>query len=466
MLYDHALHSICIFTMFHAFGCVLGCWKLCAVRFGLGWTNDVISFNTSHVHAFFMHRYPLFSCWYFVVIVFFYFSLFLSLSRIDYTWYPSANPLCLGTLFVLGHLLLILPPLMFGSMMRKPIRTFQRTSLNVVFIRSATWFYQTFLILFYPLSFTIGDENLSDTRELSHRDHVGVLLQYAQFRYLYTSVCYAYWRYTFCSHSGACFRDTTCSAGIASWLPPLSTFEDELLSLFCETPSSWGERQNTSCSGFVKGPRFLSIVMTFVLYPLCHYNSITELHARFLLSLLKDLSIDCPSHFILSLIDVYRDTTTHDKLIFPSTITQIICHLSIPYPESLHFTIIGAISAVSVQWMRPSFDWSGHRLRQRLLQPLSFHPPSLLLLQLVVWRLRRSWHSFSAWMLALTLLVMSCVRWTPVSVVLHDDKLTLVASSYLPLLLQRRLRTRMLIIAPVMMMMMRIRMLTLPVMKR
>ena len=28
--------------------------------------------------------------------------------------------------------------------------------------------------------------------------------------------------------------------------------KDELLSLFCETPFSWGERQNTSCSGFAK----------------------------------------------------------------------------------------------------------------------------------------------------------------------------------------------------------------------
>ena len=69
--------------------------------------------------------------------------------------------------------------------------------------------------------------------------------------------------------------------------------------------------------------------MTFVLHPLSHYNSITEPHARFLLSLLEHLTIDFPSHFILSLIDVYRDTATHDKLItathdkliFPSAIT-------------------------------------------------------------------------------------------------------------------------------------------------
>ena len=61
--------------------------------------------------------------------------------------------------------------------------------------------------------------------------------------------------------------------------------------------------------------------MTFILHPLSHYNSITKPRVQFLLSLLEDISIDFPSHFILSLIDVYKDTTIHDKLIFPSAIS-------------------------------------------------------------------------------------------------------------------------------------------------
>ena len=61
--------------------------------------------------------------------------------------------------------------------------------------------------------------------------------------------------------------------------------KDELSSCFCETASSWGDRQNTPYSGFAKGLRFLNMVMTFVLHPLSHYNSITEPHARFWLSL-------------------------------------------------------------------------------------------------------------------------------------------------------------------------------------
>ena len=125
--------------------------------------------------------------------------------------------------------------------------------------------------------------------------------------------------------------------------------KDELSSLFCETPSSWGDYQNTSYSGFAKGPRFLNMVMTFVLHPLSHYNSITEPCARFLLSLLEGITIDFPSHFILSLIDVYRDTTTRDKLIFSSAITRIFHHFFISYPESPHFLVMYAIDAATIR---------------------------------------------------------------------------------------------------------------------
>ena len=156
-------------------------------------------------------------------------------------------------------------------------------------------------------------------------------------------------------------------------------FKDELISLFCETPSSQGDRQNTHCLTFAKGPRFLNMVMTFVHHPLSHYNSITEPRARFLLSLLEDLSIDFFSHFIQSLIDVQRDTTTRDKLIFPSAITQIIRHFSITYPESDHFFVMCTVDAATVRQSEAQLQ-----PRQRLLQPLQPHPHPLLLLLLVV----------------------------------------------------------------------------------
>ena len=52
--------------------------------------------------------------------------------------------------------------------------------------------------------------------------------------------------------------------------------KDKLKSAFCEQPSKWGERQFTYYSGFAKGPQFFNMVMTFVLHPLSHYNSITK----------------------------------------------------------------------------------------------------------------------------------------------------------------------------------------------
>ena len=125
--------------------------------------------------------------------------------------------------------------------------------------------------------------------------------------------------------------------------------KDELSSLLYERPSSWSDRQNTLCLAFVKGPRILNMVMTFVLHPLSHYNTITKPRARFLLSLIKDLSIDFPSHFILSFIDVYKDTATHDKLIFSLAITQLLRYFSISYLESPHFTFMCAIDATLVK---------------------------------------------------------------------------------------------------------------------
>ena len=123
--------------------------------------------------------------------------------------------------------------------------------------------------------------------------------------------------------------------------------KDELMSLFCETPSSKGDRQNTRCLTFAKGPRFLNMVMIFILHPLSHYNTIIKPRARFLLSFIEDLSIDFPSHYIFSLIDVFRDT--HDKPIFPLAITRILCHFSISFPPSDYFFIIGAIDVATVK---------------------------------------------------------------------------------------------------------------------
>ena len=65
----------------------------------------------------------------------------------------------------------------------------------------------------------------------------------------------------------------------------------------------WGGTLNFSITEFAKGPRILNMMMTFVLTPRSHYNTIIEPHACFLLSLMEDLFIDFSSHMIVFMID-------------------------------------------------------------------------------------------------------------------------------------------------------------------
>ena len=100
----------------------------------------------------------------------------------------------------------------------------------------------------------------------------------------------------------------------------------------------------------------MNMVMTFVLHPLSHYKSITEPRARFLLSLLKHLTIDFLSHFILSIIDVHLDSASRDKLIFPSAITRILRHFSVPFPSSDHFTAMCVIDYATIKRSEAQFQ--------------------------------------------------------------------------------------------------------------
>ena len=88
--------------------------------------------------------------------------------------------------------------------------------------------------------------------------------------------------------------------------------------------------------------------ITFVLMPWSHHNSIIEPHAHFLFSLLEGLSIDFPSHMIVSILNIYQDTTKRDKLIFPSAITRILTHAHVPIPFSPLYPMMRAISKESL----------------------------------------------------------------------------------------------------------------------
>ena len=77
-------------------------------------------------------------------------SFSLSFLRELALWHLNANPLYLGTFFIPGH------HLTSSSVMIKPVRTFQRTFLDVAFIQNAKSSFQIFSILTFPLSSTIG----------------------------------------------------------------------------------------------------------------------------------------------------------------------------------------------------------------------------------------------------------------------------------------------------------------------
>ena len=79
--------------------------------------------------------------------------------------------------------------------------------------------------------------------------------------------------------------------------------KDKLSSLFYETPSLWGNCQNTSCLAFARGLRFLNMMMTFILHPLSHYNTITEPCARFLFLSLR-VSLLISSHTLYSPLQI------------------------------------------------------------------------------------------------------------------------------------------------------------------
>ena len=169
-LCENELKSSCITSHlpYNTVSCILDVCLLCwndYVLVGLDWAEPMM-FLLLHFacSCIFMHTYLTFSIflyidcdWCFSACLSLSLSLSLSFFRLVALWHLNENLLCPGTLFVSGHpLLLILLPLIFGSVMIKPDRAFQRTFLDEAFIWNAKSFCQTPLTLTYPLSFTVG----------------------------------------------------------------------------------------------------------------------------------------------------------------------------------------------------------------------------------------------------------------------------------------------------------------------
>ena len=130
---------------------------------GLDWAEPMM-FLLLHITCsyIFMHTYLQFFIFWYIDCVgaFLLVSLSLPLSFfwLVASWHLNENPFHPRTLFILGHLLLPLTPLLllFGSVMRKPIKTSRRTFLDEAFIRNTKSFCRTSPKLTYPLSFTVA----------------------------------------------------------------------------------------------------------------------------------------------------------------------------------------------------------------------------------------------------------------------------------------------------------------------
>ena len=191
---------------------------ICCVLLGLDWAESMM-FLYLHVicSCIFMHAYLHFFMFLYIdlFVVFLHVSLSPSLSffLLVASWHLNENPLCPRTLFVLGHPLPLTPLLLlFGSVMIKLERTFQRTSLDEAFIRNAKSFYRISLILTFPLSFTVrvGSHCVASRLRALPWSYM-ILLQHARIWLLYTLVCHLHSGYTHCSYSGSYIRGATRS---------------------------------------------------------------------------------------------------------------------------------------------------------------------------------------------------------------------------------------------------------------
>ena len=141
MIYDHALHSISIITMFHAYRCVLDYWKVCAGRFRLGFNPWCKLFLACHmfIHISCIRTLSFLFFFFFFLdcdcVLFIFLSLSLSLSLSDRLRMapkskstPAQNPF--GSESSSSNT----PLFTFSSVMGRPNRTSLRTFRNMAFI--------------------------------------------------------------------------------------------------------------------------------------------------------------------------------------------------------------------------------------------------------------------------------------------------------------------------------------------
>ena len=155
------------------------------VLIDLDWVKPMMQFFFTY------HMFMHFSCivpFLFYLLVLYYdgaflfvsLSLSLSLSLIVYAWHRSINLLHLGTLFVLGHLPLILLHFTSVSWWEGPSRLLKELLQTWHSFKMSHDSIELFRYYFTHCHSQLGMRiSMWDTCELSHHNHIGVLLQYA-----------------------------------------------------------------------------------------------------------------------------------------------------------------------------------------------------------------------------------------------------------------------------------------------
>jgi len=234
---------------------------LCANKFGLGWAYDAITFARqmlTHFHTYVFYIQYILYIWT-VLELFWLFFLppFLSLVYVSVSWHRNVSLLRPGTLFIPGHLrLLILLLLISGFVMRMPERNSRRTFLDEMFIQNAESFCQISSTLTYPMSFTVGFWSHCVTP----RSHVlpcrsrsftptcmELILQYFSFILAFEVRA--------CCHTGVGLWCASCPEGRASWLPRMWASEDRV------------QRRDDLC--FLRASRGLGRSSVYTMFDLC-----------------------------------------------------------------------------------------------------------------------------------------------------------------------------------------------------
>ena len=200
--------------MFHAFRCVFDYVEMCVGR--IGFYLWCIYFCTSHVRAYFMHTYSLFS-FLFVLLVMCFLSFSPSLSLSDrlhmapkrkstMAWNPLGSESSSSNPTPLLHI-------WFHDVKAQQdfLENFQRCGFHLE--------RHVILSIFSDISlpgviWTRGWDSLCEI--LLRCPIVFIQKFYSNIHDINASVCHNIQRYMYCSHSKSYIRDTTCPEGITS----------------------------------------------------------------------------------------------------------------------------------------------------------------------------------------------------------------------------------------------------------